>query len=126
MPGLPVLDGPRSACEWATDADAPAPGIFGPSNLPTLERDDYVGNFNDSYWLTNPAQPRTGYARIIADENAQRSLRTRLATPQVLSSLAGSDGRPGTGLDRASLEDISLATRLARTRGVEGKSGAAR
>src|SRR3546814_1309294 len=57
MPGLPVLDGSRSACEWGTDADAPAPGIFGPSNLPTLERDDYVGNFNDSYWLTNPAQP---------------------------------------------------------------------
>src|SRR3546814_19776864 len=47
MPGLPVLDGSRSACEWGTDADAPAPGIFGPSNLPTLDRDDYVGNFND-------------------------------------------------------------------------------
>src|SRR3546814_3748608 len=71
MPGLPVLDGSRSACEWGTDADAPAPGIFGPSNLPTLERDAYVGNFNDSYWLTNPAQPLPGYARI--DRKSTRS-----------------------------------------------------
>lgn len=112
MPGLPVLDGSRSACEWGTDADAPAPGIFGPSHLPTLERDDFVGNFNDSYWLTNPAQPLTGYARIIGDENAQRSLRTRLGNLQVLSRLDGSDGRPGAGFDQASLEDVGLSSRI--------------
>ena len=38
VPGLPLMDGSRSDCEWGTDPDAPAPGIFGPNNLPTLER----------------------------------------------------------------------------------------
>jgi acyl-homoserine-lactone acylase len=78
VPGLPVLDGSRSACEWGTDDDAPAPGIFGPRNLPTLVRDDWVHNCNDSYWLTNPAEPIEGYNRIIGAERTERSLRTRL------------------------------------------------
>src|SRR5437764_10904665 len=30
--GLPVLDGSRTACDWATDADSVVPGIFGPSH----------------------------------------------------------------------------------------------
>src|SRR6202008_393327 len=29
VPGLPVLDGSRPECEWDSDVDAPAPGIFG-------------------------------------------------------------------------------------------------
>ena len=32
---LPVLDGSRSACNWQNDADAAAPGLFGPSHLPS-------------------------------------------------------------------------------------------
>jgi acyl-homoserine-lactone acylase len=47
--GLPILDGSRSACNWGTDADAIEPGLFGPSHLPHLFRDDYVTNSNDSY-----------------------------------------------------------------------------
>ena len=46
VPGLPLLDGSRADCEWDTDSDAPAPGIFGPSNLPTLQRDDWVHNLS--------------------------------------------------------------------------------
>lgn len=95
-PGLPLLDGSRADCEWDTDADAPAPGIFGPANLPTLTRDDWVGNFNDSYWLTNPAQPIEGYARIIGAERSARSLRTRHGILKMERRLAGSDGQPGT------------------------------
>ena len=76
--GLPVLDGSRSSCEWLTDKDAVEPGLFGPSHLPHLFRSDYVTNSNDSYWLSNPAQPLTGFARIIGTEGTQRSLRTRI------------------------------------------------
>jgi acyl-homoserine-lactone acylase len=76
--GLPILDGSRSACNWDTDADAIEPGLFAPSHLPHLFRDDYVTNSNDSYWLSNPHQPLTGFARIIGDENTARSLRTRI------------------------------------------------
>jgi acyl-homoserine-lactone acylase len=76
--GLPVLDGSRSSCDWRTDKDAVEPGLFGPSHQPYLWRSDYVTNSNDSYWLSNPAEPLTGYARIIGDEKTPRSLRTRI------------------------------------------------
>ncbi|MDX1620911.1 MAG: penicillin acylase family protein, partial [Nitriliruptorales bacterium] len=89
--GLPVLDGSRSDCAWQTDEDAVAPGIFGPGNLPDLFRNDYVSNSNDSYWLTNPEEPITGYAEIIGDEETARTLRTRLGLRIVLDRMAGSD-----------------------------------
>jgi acyl-homoserine-lactone acylase len=76
--GLPVLDGSKSTCDWKTDKDAVQPGLFGPSHQPYLFRSDYVTNSNDSYWLSNPAHPLTGYARIIGDEGTPRSLRTRI------------------------------------------------
>ncbi len=88
VPGLPVLDGSRPDCQWQSDGDAPAPGIFGPNHLPTLERDDFVKNSNDSYWMTNPAQPIVGYNRIIGCENCDIQLRPRLAILQMQRQLA--------------------------------------
>ncbi len=120
MPGLPVLRGSSSECDWDSDADAPVPGIFGAGNLPSLLRDDWVHNCNDSYWLTHPDEPLTGYAAIIGDEETERSLRTRLCIQQVQDRLDGSDGRPGTGFaDLEQLQDIVLSSavlteRLAR------------
>ena len=87
---LPVLDGSRSSCDWDDDPDAAVPGIFGPSHEPSLFRDDYVTNSNDSYWLSNPEQPLEGFARIIGDERTARSLRTRLGLKLVEA------GRPFT------------------------------
>ncbi|HET8951414.1 MAG TPA: penicillin acylase family protein [Solirubrobacteraceae bacterium] len=75
--GLPVLDGSRGECHWGSDPDAAAPGILGPARLPSLFRDDYVTNSNDSYWLSNPERPLEGYDRIIGDERTERTLRTR-------------------------------------------------
>jgi acyl-homoserine-lactone acylase len=108
LPGLPILDGSNSGCEWDTDADAPAPGIFGPANLPKITRDDWVHNCNDSYWLTNPAEPLTGFAAIIGSEDAERSLRTRLCMQQVIKRLDGSDGRPGNRFDLDTLQEVTL------------------
>jgi acyl-homoserine-lactone acylase len=73
-----VLDGSRSACNWDNDPGAAAKGVFGPSHLPELLRDDYVTNSNDSYWLSNPLHPLEGFARIIGDERTARTPRTRL------------------------------------------------
>jgi acyl-homoserine-lactone acylase len=103
--GLPVLDGSRSSCEWNNDPDAAAPGIFGPSHLPWLIRDDYVTNSNDSYWLSNPEHPLEGFARIIGDERTPRSLRTRLGLTMVQERLAGTDGLPGDRFTRQDLQD---------------------
>jgi acyl-homoserine-lactone acylase len=94
LAGLPVLDGTRaqSSCAWRNDADAERPGIFGPKNLPTEKRNDWVMNSNDSYWLPNPKQPLTGYAGIIGCESCERTLRTRMVDHYVLDRLAGTDG----------------------------------
>jgi acyl-homoserine-lactone acylase len=89
--GLPILDGARTACGWGSDADAPIEGIFGAGNLPTLSRDDYTANMNDSYWLTNPREPITGYDRIIGDEETERTLRTRIGLTNLEDRLT-SDG----------------------------------
>ena len=86
--GLPVLDGSRASCHWGSDPDAAVPGILGPARLPSLFRDDYVTNSNDSYWLSNPEQPLEGYDRIIGDERTERSLRTRTGLRIVADQLA--------------------------------------
>ncbi len=86
--GLPVLDGSRAACHWGSDPDAAAPGILGPARMPSLFRDDYVTNSNDSYWLSNPERPLEGYDRIIGDERTERSLRTRTGLRIVADQLA--------------------------------------
>ena len=108
---LPVLDGSRSACEWDVDPDARQKGIFGPSNMPYLFRSDYVTNSNDSYWLSNPKAPLTGFARIIGDESTARTLRTRSGLVMVEERLAGKDGRPGRKFTRQQLQDLVFNNR---------------
>ena len=118
VPGLPLLLGNRPDCAWGTDDDAPVAGIFGASHLPTLDGSqlpddaDWVANMNDSYWLTNPAHPLTGYARIIGTENTARSLRTRLGILQIQRRLAGTDGRDGNRFDLQNLQDIVLSSQV--------------
>jgi acyl-homoserine-lactone acylase len=109
--GLPVLDGSLSACEWGTDPDAVEPGIFGPGNLPKLFRNDYVTNSNDSYWLSNPAEPLEGFDRIIGDERTERSLRTRSGLVMVEQRLTGTDGRPGDRYTLRQLQDTVFDNR---------------
>jgi acyl-homoserine-lactone acylase len=109
--GLPVLDGSTTACDWGTDRDAVGPGIFGPSRQPVLFRPDFVTNSNDSHWLSNPAQPLTGFPRIIGDERTERSLRTRLGIRMVQQRLAGSDGLPGTRFTLERLQQVMFNNR---------------
>jgi acyl-homoserine-lactone acylase len=112
VPGVPVLDGSRANCEWDSDADAPVPGIFGPGNHPKLLRDDWVANNNDSYWLTNPAEPITGYARIIGDEATARSYRTQQAITQMQRRLDGSDGLGAPKFTLPLLQQVTLSAKI--------------
>lgn len=112
VPGVPLLDGSNSACEWGTDADAPAPGIFGAKNLPSIERDDYVTNCNDSYWLVNANEKIEGYNKIIGPERTARSLRTRLCLLQAERRIAGTDGRAGKKFTFDQLKEITLSSQL--------------
>ncbi len=109
--GIPILDGSRSACRWDNDPDALQPGTFGPRNMPSLFRRDYVTNSNDSYWLSNPEHPLEGFARIIGDERTVRSLRTRLGLRMVQERLAGTDGRPGKRFTLEQVQDTVFNNR---------------
>ncbi|MBO9689073.1 MAG: penicillin acylase family protein [Mitsuaria chitosanitabida] len=96
LPRTPVLDGSRSSCDWLTDADSKQPGAIGTSRMPSLLRDDYVLNSNDSYWLSNPAAPLTGFSDLMGPAGtASLSLRTRLAHLLAQGRLAGTDGYAG-------------------------------
>lgn len=110
--GVFILDGSSSGCAWGTDADSRVPGILGPSSLPTIFRDDYVTNSNDSYWLTNPEQPLEGYERIIGVERTARSLRTRLGLVQVQERIDGRDGLEGRGFTLESLQEVMFSNRV--------------
>jgi len=76
---LVVLDGSRSACQWKVDAQAAQPGIFPAHRLPSLERNDFVQSSNDPAWMTNPAQPLTGYSPLISRSDQPLGMRGRFA-----------------------------------------------
>lgn len=111
-PGVPLLDGSRSSCNWRTDAGSPQPGAFAASSMPSLLRTDYVANMNNSYWLTNPAQPLTGYPRIFGGAPEAPGLRARLGHLMIAQRMAGSDGLPGRGATNATVRDLSLNSRV--------------
>lgn len=95
--GIPVLDGSKASCEWTVDPAARQAGNFAGASMPSLTRDDYTANSNDSYWLSNPAQPLTGFSPVIGPVGTARTLRTRLGIQQVQQRLNGTDGLAGTG-----------------------------
>ncbi|MBI1341279.1 acylase [bacterium] len=108
---IPVLDGSRAACDWATDPDSTARGVMGGSRTPQLVRTDYMSQSNDSHWLTNPNEPLTGFSPIVGDEAATRSLRTRLSLKLIEDRLSGADGFEGEKFDLTSLQQVMFNNR---------------
>jgi acyl-homoserine-lactone acylase len=106
-----ALDGSRSDCMWGTDPDSAVPGIYGASNLPSLFRDDYVSNSNDTFWLANPAEPLTGFNSNLGVPGSEQTLRTRSANEMIEQRLDGSDGLGGTGFTLEQLQTITLQNR---------------
>lgn len=103
--GLAILDGTRSSCAPGKAPGTLQPGILDPDRYPVLTRGDYVTNSNDSYWLSNPEKPLTGFDRIIGDEKADRSLRTRSGIVSVQDQLAESK------FTRSDMQDLVFANR---------------
>ncbi|WP_299189296.1 penicillin acylase family protein [uncultured Psychrobacter sp.] len=119
---LPALNGSTAACEWGNDADSPQAGIFGRSNLPYLIRDDYVANSNDSYWLSNPEQPLTGFSPLLrrrlapflganAVDGVPLLLRSRMGLTQILDRLDNSDGLGGNTFTLDNMQDVVYGNR---------------
>ncbi|MFG6449800.1 penicillin acylase family protein [Roseateles sp. BYS180W] len=74
----PFLDGSRAECDWQHDPAAVQAGTIPADGLPSLLREDYVANMNDSYWLTNPAKPLEGFPMVLGGEREHQSVRSRL------------------------------------------------
>ena len=103
---LVTLDGSAAACEWGEDPDSPPDSnLYGYEARPKLLTTDYVGNGNDSYWLSNAANPITGFSPVfgwLGRENTQQSLRTRIGHIMVAERRDATDGldtSPGFTLD---------------------------
>jgi acyl-homoserine-lactone acylase len=109
--GLMILDGSTAACQWETVPGTPQPGIFAASELPSMTRTDWVQNSNDSAWLTNPAQPLTGFPDIVSIAGTEQGGRTRYGLSMIRSRLAALDGLPGRKFTLAQLQQLSFANR---------------
>lgn len=114
---LTVLDGSSRACEWGEDPDSPPDSnLYGYAARPRLLTTDYVGNGNDSYWLSNADRPLTGYPAVfgwLGRENTQQSLRTRIGHLMVRERREASDGLdPAPGFTLDSLKALMYRNRV--------------
>jgi acyl-homoserine-lactone acylase len=112
-----ALNGSRSECEWGRSPDSPeGTNIYGYSELPKLSNRSYALNYNNSYWLTNPDTPLTGFPFLmgpLGGEGEQQFLRGNLGHQQVTDRMAAVDGlddSPGFTLD--SLQGLMLSSRV--------------
>jgi acyl-homoserine-lactone acylase len=111
QPQLLMFDGSRSACAWGRDARAPA-GVHAPADAPWTMRTDYVGNSNDSYWLSNPRALLTGpaplgFSPLYGATGVAQMLRTRIGFRQLEDALAI---KPR--LQMSDVQDLAFANRV--------------
>jgi acyl-homoserine-lactone acylase len=93
-----VLDGSTSRDEWVDAPGSRDPGLIPFDKLPQLERNDYVFNANDSFWLANPEQLLEGdYSPLLGPQRTERSARTRENALVLMDTTAkgpsGADGK---------------------------------
>jgi acyl-homoserine-lactone acylase len=108
--GLVLLDGSTSGCEWRTQNNV-APDNLPPSQLPWLQRRDYVQNSNDSFWLSNPEAPLTGFSPVVGRTGVPQSLRTRVGLDQIADRLSNADGLGGNKFSDVHLQQILFGNR---------------
>ena len=112
MPGVPFLDGSRSECDWRDQPGTVQHRALPVAQMPSLLRRDYVGNFNGSFWLTNPSAPLTGFAQVVGTTNAPQSLRTRLGHSIATQLQSDPAGVSADSLARATLDSRSMSALL--------------
>ncbi|GMA14275.1 aculeacin A acylase [Deinococcus metallilatus] len=109
--GLAVLDGSRSACDWAIDPASKVRGLRAPEHMPALIRQDYFANSNDSAWLTNLNARIENLDPIVGDVNVPQRPRTRMGLTEITRRLNGEDGLPGNRFNLGNLQEILLSDR---------------
>mgnify|MGYP001382110072 CR=1 FL=1 len=109
---LVSLDGSDPACEWGSDPDAPADtNLYSAGQLPQLRTTDYVGNSNNSYWLSDANNPLEGFPSImgaLGGEGMQQFLRTRIG--HLMVQERRSDGE--LSMDPQAVKDFMYENRV--------------
>ncbi|SAL33281.1 penicillin amidase [Caballeronia udeis] len=113
-PGVPFLDGSKSACGWRVDASSAQPGALPVAEMPSMARGDYVGNFNGSYWLTNANAPMTGYPNVAGITGTEQSLRTRFGHTLAAELQVQKGGVTRLALETKVLDSQSMSEQLFR------------
>ncbi|WP_459625326.1 penicillin acylase family protein [Burkholderia sp. 3C] len=111
LPGVPFLDGSRGECDWQRSGASAQAGSLPAAAMPGLLRRDFVANMNNSYWLANPAEPLTGFPRVMGTGVAPLDMRARLGLALAERTAPGEELRPGqvrTGLTATDVQRFTL------------------
>ena len=104
--GLVILDGSSKRDEWLVEDGVPIAGTTPFDQRPLIESRDTVFNSNDSYWLSDPDNPKTGYSPLYGATETPRSIRTRMNI-HLLKGLNGFDFKGDDG--KFSIQEIQQA-----------------
>lgn len=123
--GAVLLDGSDPMFEWEEVDGARDPGLVPYDEMPVLERDDYVFNANDSFWMAHATELLAGdYSPLHGRRETPRSPRTREnATVLDDTTDAGPSGDDGAfSLDElaaAAVQNTGFTSRALREAVVE-------
>ena len=133
--GAVLLDGSDPMFEWVKEKGARDPGLVPYRDMPKIERDDYVFNANDSFWVPHAKKLLAGdYSPLHGRQETARSPRTR-ENAAVLgdTSATGPSGKDGkftlNELAHAALQNRGYTSRellddvVARCQGVTTGDG---
>ncbi len=95
--GFVLLDGSDSRFRWEVVEGARDPGLVPFSEMPMVQRDDYVFNANDSFWVPSDEFTLTGpYSILHGTQGTPLTMRTRQNAAVLgddnAAGLAGADG----------------------------------
>lgn len=106
-----VLAGNARRCNWRRAPLVPGGALLPASQHPAVVRTDYLVNANDSYWLTNAANPMPRVPSIVGPREVAQGLRNRMELTEIAQRLAGTDGLPGNRIDRDTARAILFRNR---------------
>src|SRR5690606_19752955 len=109
--GAVLLDGGNSLFEWVEEPGARSPGLVPYARTPKIERTDFVFNANDSYWLSNPHAPLTGYSPLHGASRTPLSPRTRMNLTMLTETVEGGASGADGLFDAAELRAAILSNR---------------
>ena len=122
--GLVILDGSRADQDWR-ETSSPVPQTEPFEQRPLIESRDYVFNANDSYWLSDPANPAHALSPLYGPTHSPRTVRTRmnveLLRPDSPLGYAGEDALFSiTEVQTRTVGNDSLTAQLLSARDIGG------